>query len=355
LPTPTGTYPYHLSLADVVGQSQVDAIVAAGTLDFHMMGDTGGIKNAVPQENVALGLEQDLTAKPDGFSPEFLYLLGDCVYFNGEPSKYFDQFYDPYLHYTAPIFAVPGNHDGDPLDASQSTLDGFLANFCTTTPVSNPQAQDSGRTTMTQPNVYWTLDAPFVTIIGVYTNVPEHGRVDDNQKAWLVHELATAPNDKALLLTMHHPPISADDHHGSSQYMLDLLDYAMTSANRVPDLICTGHVHNYQRFTRTLPGAGGDRDLTYLVAGSGGYHNLHSVAADVHGAALPVATPAIGPGINLDAFVDDKYGYTRVSVTPDTITLQAITVSGPPGVAPTAIDVQVADQLTINRRNRTWQ
>jgi Icc-related predicted phosphoesterase len=337
----------------VIGQDHVDAIVAAGQLDFHMMGDTGGIKNALPQENVAQALEQDLTDKPDGFSPALLYLLGDCVYFNGQPSMYLDQFYDPYLHYTVPIFAVPGNHDGDPIDASQSTLDGFLANFCTSTPVSNPQAGDSGRTTMTQPNVYWTLDAPFVTIIGLYTNVPEHGKLDDTQTMWLIHELTTAPADKSIILTMHHPPLSVDDHHGASKYMMDQLDYAMTTANRVPDLISTGHVHDYQRFTRVLAD-GEDRDLTYVVAGSGGYHNLHKVAADIKSEPLPADVTALGTGITLDAFDDTHYGYMRVRADATQLTLQAVTASPQPGVAPDQVNPQVVDTVVIPRRNRTW-
>ena len=46
---------------------------------------------------------------------------------------------------------------------------------------------------MTLPNVYWTLDSPFVTIVGMYTNVPEHGSIDSEQQQWLTHELADRP------------------------------------------------------------------------------------------------------------------------------------------------------------------
>lgn len=28
--------------------------------------------------------------------PSFLYLTGDCVYYNGEIDKYYQQFYSPY-------------------------------------------------------------------------------------------------------------------------------------------------------------------------------------------------------------------------------------------------------------------
>lgn len=45
--------------------------------------------------------------------PSFLYHLGDVVYFYGEASNYYPQFYEPYAFYPVPIFAIPGNHDGD--------------------------------------------------------------------------------------------------------------------------------------------------------------------------------------------------------------------------------------------------
>ena len=349
LPPPVGPYPYHLDLASVLGNDAIAAISSAGQLDFHLMGDTGGINSPTPQEDVAQGLELDIANPPDGFSPRFLYLLGDCIYFNGQEENYYDQFYDPYAHYNAPIFAVPGNHDGDPIDPSHSTLDGFLQNFCTLTPQGNPQARDSGRTTMTQPNVYWTLDTPLATIIGLYTNVPEHGRLDDNQVGWLNHELSTAPTGKALLLTMHHPPISGDDHHGSSQYMSDLLDNSIQSSQRVPDLICAGHVHNYQRFTRQASAISASGTIAYVVAGSGGYHNLHTMAADVSGLTLPAQYPG-SPDVTVDAYDDAHYGYLRVRVTPNTIRLQFVQVAPSPGVSPQSITPTVVDDTTIQIR-----
>ena len=37
---------------------------------------------------------------------------------------YYAQFYEPYAHYDVPIFAIPGNHDGEVDDPSaQTSLD----------------------------------------------------------------------------------------------------------------------------------------------------------------------------------------------------------------------------------------
>ncbi|MGZ4273758.1 MAG: hypothetical protein ACXVRP_08335 [Solirubrobacteraceae bacterium] len=44
--------------------------------------------------------------------------MGDVVYPHGEEAGYRDQFFSPYVAYTAPIFAIPGNHDGELTPAS---------------------------------------------------------------------------------------------------------------------------------------------------------------------------------------------------------------------------------------------
>ena len=109
---------------------------------------------------------------------------------------------------------MPGNHDGDPV-APERSLDGFVRNFCAVKPgIKTPESHDSPRTAMIQPNVYWTLLTPVVSIIGLYSNVPEHGVLHPDQLAWLVGELKTLPASLPLLVTLHHPPYSADDHHG---------------------------------------------------------------------------------------------------------------------------------------------
>ncbi|MBA3947351.1 MAG: metallophosphoesterase, partial [Herpetosiphonaceae bacterium] len=209
LPPPTGMPPYHLSLNDVLQGPTVDAITTAGKLVFHTVGDTGGVKTPVPQQNVANQLERDLDEVDAADRPAFLYHLGDVVYFYGEAEEYFPQFYEPYAHYQAPIFAIPGNHDGDLSrgmeDAGVPSLAAFVDNFCQRIPHHSRDALDETRYTLNQPNVYWTLETPFATIIGLYTNVPEGGRLDNDQITWLQLELQHAPADRALLVTMHHP------------------------------------------------------------------------------------------------------------------------------------------------------
>ncbi len=249
-------------------------------------------------------------------NPSFFYHLGDVVYFYGESSNYYAQFYEPYMHYPGPILAIPGNHDGDVVAGGAPTLAAFIENFCANEPRLTSEAGESPRDAMTQPNVYWTLEAPFVTIIGLYSNVPEGGQFDQNQTEWFASELASAPKDKALIVSVHHPAYSADNEHGGSATIEQVLDDAFKKGGRAADLVLTGHVHNYQRFTRQFAGS----DLTYIVAGSGGYHNLHKLNPYYgKNVALPFRMPNVN-GLTLENYCVDHYGFMSIQVTSDKIT-----------------------------------
>jgi len=167
-------------------------------------------------------------------------------------------------------------------------------------------AGDVSRDAMTQPNVYWTLNAPFATIIGLYTNVPEGGRLDDNQINWFKSELSNAPIDKALLVAMHHPIYSADRYHTGSEYMGQILEGAIQKTGRMPDAVFAGHVHNYQRFTRIM----NDRDVPFIVAGAGGYWHLHYIAKDQDGNKLQTPYHLY---VSRETFSEQQQTRTRVA------------------------------------------
>lgn len=311
LPEPVGMLPYHLDLSTVLPPDQVEHMKDG--LAFHIVGDTGGIKNANPQKLVATCMAQDLhKGNP---RPAFFYHLGDVTYFFGESEKYYDQFYEPYSPYEAPIFAIPGNHDGDLSRDMENnhvpSLQAFVDNFCQRIPHHTREALDEIRTCMTQPNVYWTLKTPLVTIIGLYTNVPEGGRLDESQINWLQEELVSMKGQGPLIVAMHHPIYSLESIHSGSVYLGTILDKAIEISGRIPDLVIAGHVHNYQRFTRQYKGY----QIPYIVAGAGGYHNLHRLPADIRGGHLPF-TDNQAQDVRLEKFCDDQYGFLRLEITP---------------------------------------
>jgi len=301
LPTPTGAPPYHLALSSVTPN------LSPTQRTFHVVGDHGGVKDPNPQAEVVKALIADVGAQ--SVPVEFCYSVGDVVYFNGAKVEYPPQFFEAYAHYNLPILAIPGNHDGDPEEDGEASLQAFVRYFCDTKPELLPEVAEYNRDTMDQPNVFWTLEDELVSIVGLYSNVPSGGVIHPDQQEWLVQELQGAPAGRALIVALHHPPYSSDAFHGGSEQMGQVLDEAFAAAGRHPDLVLSGHVHNYQRFSRTLA----DRKLPYVVCGASGYHNLHAMAHEA------VPGLQVKPDCVLEQFDAKQWGFLRLTVTPSQI------------------------------------
>jgi hypothetical protein len=319
-----------LTLAQVYGSAgtaKVAAIQKAGQIVFHSVGDTGSVVGPQTQSLVADKMVTDFDEANPADVPSFLFHLGDVVYYFGEATYYYDQFYTPYRDYPAPILAIPGNHDGIvyPKDPA-TTLDAFLKNFCTVTPGQSPDAGNLVRTTMIQPGVYFTLEAPLVRILGLYSNVLEDPGVisgqngqntvlDNRQIAFLTTALNRVKSDKftgAVIIAVHHPPFTGGSEHGGSPLMLADIDSACTAAGVWPHAVFAGHSHNYQRFTRTV----NKMQIPFLIAGCGGHSPLSPMRATYR-------TPyVIDSTLTLENYDTTDYGYLRVIVNPTTMSIE---------------------------------
>jgi Calcineurin-like phosphoesterase len=340
IPTPWRTPPA-MSLDEVLGSAATQQIQAAGQIVFHSIGDSGGVHSPQFQFSVADALSKDLAGKTYSTGlPAMLYHLGDVVYYFGQTEYYFDQFYDPYRNYNAPILAIPGNHDGVmfPKSDEQSSLESFWNNFCSMRPVHRAEAQSCSRTTMTQPGVYFALDAPFVKIIGLYSNTSEsvgtlEGPNNDTQQlTFLAGQLQTAVaqrqqgDQRALIFAVHHPPFTGAVSHFPSPGLLADLDAACNQAGIMPDLVLSGHSHLYERYNRSVNG----RTIPYVVAGNGGFYNLAGVKKDKQG---NPPTPGIagtdgkGNPLTLVAYNQDSFGFLRITVSPGSIALESVGVN----------------------------
>jgi len=329
-----------MDLTAVLGPAATQAIQNSGQITFHTVGDTGGIHN--PEFQFAVG---DAMANDTKSGAAFWYHLGDVVYYFGQDQYYFDQFYDPYRNYNAPIFAIPGNHDGALFTGEGSkSLAAFVANFCTSQPTNNPDGQGAARTTMDQPGVYFTLNAPFVKFIGLYSNTGEGGTegvisgptVGTAQLDFLKQQLAAAKAERqsgqwrALVIATHHPPFTGSPQHVPSPTMLQQIDQACSAAGIQPDLHLSGHAHLYERYTRTV----GGKQIPYLVAGMGGYYNLPGLKPGKP-APAPNAprsgTDASGNPLTLEVYNDSTFGFLRITVSPASITGEFVTVDATSG------------------------
>ncbi len=309
------------------GAAKTAAIQAAGQIVFHSVGDTGSAKGPETQSLVADKMVSDFSEEKSADVPSFLFHLGDVVYYFGEGAYYYDQFYEPYRMYPAPIIAIPGNHDGvvyanDPAP----TLDAFLRNFCAPEPVVTPEAGGLLRTAMIAPGVYFTLDAPFVKILGLYSNVLEDPGVisdengtnptlDNRQIAFLTAALKRAKAEKfsgAIIIAVHHPPFTGGSDHGGSPKMLADIDSACTAAKVWPHAVFAGHAHNYQRYTRLVNGY----ETPYIVAGCGGHAPLSAMRGTYR-------TPyKIDSTLTLESYDDSHYGYLRITVNAQTMRIE---------------------------------
>jgi hypothetical protein len=314
-----------MSLADVLDAASIQAILAAKTISFHAVGDTGAAKSTGPatEASVADLMVADVRAV-GATAPAFFFHLGDIIYYFGESQYYYDQFYEPFRAYDRPIFAIPGNHDGvvhgrgTSNAPAASSLRAFIRNFCARTPGPSPDAGGLIRSAMTQPGVYFTLDAPLVSIIGLYSNVLEgpgvissQGHVypvGDRQLQFLQAELQRlkAPRlagERAVIVAVHHPPLSADQKHGGSTGLSKDIDTACQQAGLWPDAILSGHAHLYQRFTRRVA----NQEIPYVVSGSGGFSATKPIVQ------TPKAPFTVGD-ITLEINPVIEFGYLTVTV-----------------------------------------
>jgi Calcineurin-like phosphoesterase len=356
LPIPPVRSREAMDLASVIGQAAVTKIQSSGKIVFHTAGDSGGVIKPEFQFAVADAMTNDLA---NGVA--FFYHLGDVVYYFGQDQYYFEQFYDPYRNYNAPIFAIPGNHDAVVFRGeSEKSLEAFQANFCTPAPTLNPDRQGCVRTTMDQPGVYFTFNAPFVKFIGLYSNTGEgptqgviaNSKIGNAQLDFLSAQLAAAKaeraagQNRALVIATHHPPFTSSPFHVPSPTMLKQIDAACAKAGIWPDIHLSGHSHLYERYTRTVSG----KQIPYVVAGTGGFYDLAGLKPGRKPStpAVPASgTDAGGNPLRFDVYNDTSFGFLRMTVSAASMMGEFVSVDTASG------RTSVADCFVVDLRANT--
>ena len=330
-----------LALADALGSQGgkiVSEIGKAGQIVFHALGDSGNTRGPKDEGMVADKMVSDYQDSDPTNVPSFFYHLGDIIYSFGEAEYYYDQFYDPWRDYPAPIFAIPGNHDGMVAPgAATPSLQAFLDNFCAAGKPIHQTSQAGGlvRTAQIQPGVYFTLEAPFLRILGLYSNCLEdpgvistqggtYPSLTDVQLTFLKTALKRVKSDNfkgALLIAVHHPPYVAivpttktSGKHGNNPAMLKDIDAACSAAGVWPHAVLSGHAHNYQRFTRKLQG----RETPFMVAGNGGHGMTPLTRKGTPSMRVPLDQPSLSNGkdsVTFESYDDQDFGYLRIVVS----------------------------------------
>ncbi len=302
------TYP-RMDLATVVGSAPAGYVSDAtgSSIAFDFVGDSGAPSQRQLPEEIKV---TDLMANDAAQSPPaFLFHVGDVVYFYGEENYYYSQFYEPFHAYPAPILAIPGNHDGIIYNTSMVSLQSFQQAFCAPSPDRWTGSGGILRSAMTQPGVYFTLDAPLVSIIGLYSNCGESlGWLNDAQLMFLYQELVRLKGLRkgglpAVILAIHHFPRWFPG--GKDQTNSTAIDATFNKAGFWPDAVICGHAHLYQRMVRQQ----GNRQIPYIVTGAGGYAVTPSQEVG-----KPYMAQLMKDGTKLANLIFES-GYVRATVT----------------------------------------
>ena len=92
--------------------------------------------------------------------------------------------------------------------------------------------------------------------------------------------------------------------------MADVLENAIRDTGRVPNLVLSGHVHDYQRIEQEIAP---DGVTPFIVCGNGGYHNLHKIHSKP-------GDKAPDTGAVLKYGQDKKWGFLTLTIDDKTIT-----------------------------------
>jgi hypothetical protein len=325
-----------MALADVLGNAVVQQIQNSGQIVFHSGGDTGGVTEPSHQFAVADAMTDDLTGKDysRGRPPR------SCSIWETSSTSLARNVITT-INSTIPTATTavrslpfPEVTMGAlfPLEPVKYSLQPFYEHFCSKTPTNDPSAKGFARTTMPHGGVYFTLNAPFLKIIGLYSNTGESagvlsgGVAGTQQTAFLLAQLRAAAAHRkqagsapfALFIAVHHPPVTISSEHFSSPQMLAEIDTACQTAGIWPDLARSGHAHRYERYTRAMKADG--RKISYLVAGIDGKGNK----------------------LTLIAYNDNVFGFLRLTVSAKSIQCQSL------GVDETTRTSSVMDEFTLD-------
>jgi hypothetical protein len=210
---------------------------------------------------------------------------------------------------------------------------------------------------MTQPGAYFTLNAPFLKIIGLYSNTSETIGVISGaaagtaQLTFLQNQLQAAAAQRAqkgadpfaLIVAVHHPPFTISGSHVPSPGMLAQIDAECAAAGIWPDMVLSGHAHLYERYTRVMKADG--RQVAFVVAGNGGYLNLSKPRTGKNGVNPQPGIPGNdgkGNELTLDVYNSAMHGFLRLTVDAKSILCESL------GVNETTTATTLLDAFTVD-------
>jgi hypothetical protein len=275
-----------------------------------MVGDWGYDKDHSPQSVVAAGMRQ--YAQRNRVAAQALLMLGDNWYGALEGGAHsirwqtqFEQMY-PAEVFGCPAYAILGNHDYQ--NWPDSKVDSEL------------EYARTGKTRWTMPGRWYRFEfpakRPLITFLALDSNMPfpdgSSGRGRDftltqaqqsEQLAWLEGELKS-PRTTPFLVVMGHQPVYSDGKHGDHPVLVR--DWDPLFRKYKVDVYLAGHDHDLQHLEFE------GHPTSFFLSGGGG--------ADLYD--LKVDPSKHGP------YAQKVYGFSRLSVTPQQMTLRHLDADG---------------------------
>jgi hypothetical protein len=253
----------------------------ANPLFFVVYGD---MRFTDPGERVAAapGPRRALVDKVAAEHPDALFLTGDVPWHGGDLRDYrvFDQETAVWRQQRLRVYPVLGNHEFSQCEAAKC-LENWWHAF--------PQLQRRR----------WYAVALGTGIRAFALDSNASLLPGSEQRQWLERELtALPPTVRFVIVILHHPPVADQgfiivrrNERALAKYMK-----AIARGSAAKFIVCSGHVHNYERFERN--------GIVYLVSGGGGakplpvhhglgdrykdsaFPNFHYIRFEVQGAHL---------------------------------------------------------------------
>jgi hypothetical protein len=249
------------------------------------------------------------------------------------------------------------------------------------------EAESLHRTPMMQPGVYFTLAAPFVRIIGLFSNALEDPGVISNEQGggnwaavpayqleYLTAQLTNIKSSKyagAVILAVHHPPFSyaqkglaPSGNHGGSPNMRGEIDGICKQVGVYPHAVISGHAHNYQRYTRTFSFAGSKAyQVPFIVCGNSGHDctplyipqkGEKYVDPGKHSNVSYMDTQSVlgTTTLTLENFDHTNFGYLKVTANSKQIRIayQPVALNGKPSMAVDTVTVELASHTLVGAK-----
>ena len=93
-------------------------------------------------------------------------------------------------------------------------------------------------------------------------------------------------------------------------HMQEFLNVAFAVAQVWPDIVFSGHVHNYQRFNKTYENG---KVVPFIVSGAGGYSDLHAIVQPND--PLFPDTSSLLDNVELQKYCDYAHGFLKITLS----------------------------------------